>query len=63
LHEINQAIQYSDQIIAMKEGKVIAHGNPKEIVTEDLMHEIYGVDVIVKNDEHVGKFILPLGVK
>src|SRR5699024_3464983 len=31
LHDINQAIQYSDTIIAMKQGKVIKRGNPKQI--------------------------------
>lgn len=63
LHDINQAIQYSDQIIAMKAGKVVAIGSPDEIVTKELMHELYGVEVIVKNDEEIGKFIVPLGVR
>lgn len=63
LHDINQAIQYSDQIIAMKKGEIIATGDPNEIVTEDLIREVYGVNVIVKDDDHIGKFIVPLGVK
>lgn len=63
LHDINQALQYSDHIIAMKDGKIIANGDPNEVVTKDLIYKVYGVNVIVKNDKHVGKFIVPLGVK
>jgi|SRR5690625_1809558 len=62
LHDINQALQYSDTIIAMKDGEIIAEGNPKEIVTKQLIHEVYGVQVVVKEDEDVGKYIVPLGI-
>lgn len=62
LHDINQAIQYSDTIIAMKEGKIVKIGDPNEIITEELMYDVYGVNVIVKNDENVGKYIVPLGI-
>ncbi len=62
LHDINQAIQYSDTIIAMKKGSIIAHGRPSEIVTEQLIQDVYGVRVIVKDEEDVGKYIVPLGI-
>ena len=62
LHDINQAIQYSHQIIAMKKGKVIEKGDPKQIVTKQLIQEVYGVNVVVKNDEDVGMYIVPLGI-
>ncbi len=62
LHDINQAIQYSHQLIAMKRGQIIAKGGPKEIVTNQLMKEVYGINIMVKNDENVGLYILPLGI-
>ena len=62
LHDINQAIQYSDTIIAMKQGEIIASGAPKHIITKQLIYDVYGVDVIVKEDEDVGMYIVPLGV-
>ncbi|OZU87050.1 iron ABC transporter ATP-binding protein [Virgibacillus indicus] len=62
LHDINQAIQYSHHIIAMKQGKVIKKGNPKTIVTKQLMQEVYGVNVVVKNEADVGMYIVPLGI-
>lgn len=62
LHDINQAIQYSHQIIAMKNGRIIEKGNPKQIVTEQLMQEVYGVNVVVKNDADTGMYIVPIGI-
>lgn len=62
LHDINQAIQFSDTIIAMKDGEIVAQGNPHEIVTKALMQEVYGVDVVIKEDEDIGMFMVPLGV-
>lgn len=62
LHDINQAIQFSDSIIAMKAGEIIAAGNPKKIVTKEMMQEVYGVDVVIKQDDDVGMYIVPIGI-
>lgn len=62
LHDINQAVQFSDRIIAMKDGEIVASGTPEEVVTESLMQEVYGVDVVIKQDDDVGMYIVPLGV-
>lgn len=62
LHDINQAIKYSDTIIAMKEGRIIQEGSPKEIITKQLIYDVYGVNVVVKTDQDVGMYIIPLGV-
>jgi len=62
LHDINQAIQYSHNIIAMKQGEVVEKGNPKLIVTKQLMREVYNVNVAIKNDDDVGMYIVPLGI-
>src|SRR5690625_275647 len=60
LHDITQAIQFSDTIIAMKDGRIIKQGHPEEIMTEQLIYDIYGVDVVVKHDEELGMYIVPL---
>lgn len=60
LHDITQAIQFSDTIIAMKDGHIIKQGTPHEIVTEQLIYEIYGVEVVVKDDAELGMYIVPL---
>lgn len=62
LHDLNQAIRYSDEIIAMKAGNVIAQGDPNQLITDHLIHEIYGVDVLVKKDETAGLYTIPVGI-
>ncbi|GIN21830.1 MAG TPA: ABC transporter ATP-binding protein [Bacillus bacterium] len=63
LHDINQAIRYSDTIMVMKDGKLIKKGTPEHVVTSELIQEIYGVQAIVKMDEESGLYILPLGTQ
>lgn len=62
LHDINQAIQYSDTIIAMKQGRIIQKGNPEKMITKELIHEVYGVHVAVKREEGLGTYIVPTGI-
>ena len=62
LHDINQAIQYSHHIIVMKHGRVLETGNPKKIITKELIKDIYGVNIVVKNDKDTGMYIVPIGI-
>ncbi|COH74875.1 ferrichrome ABC transporter ATP-binding protein [Streptococcus pneumoniae] len=62
LHDINQAIRYSDHIIVMKDGEIITKGNPNDVITEEMVKAIYGVDVIVKQDEDTGLYMVPMGI-
>jgi len=62
LHDINQAIRYSDYIIAMKDGRVVAQGLPQEVITRESVKDIYGVHVIVGHEEGAGIYIVPVGI-
>lgn len=62
LHDINQAIRYSDHIIIMKDGEIITKGNPNDVITEEMVKAIYGVDVVVKQDEDTGLYMVPMGI-
>ena len=43
LHDINQAMYYSDEIIGLKNGKVLVKGDAKEVITEKVIEDLYGV--------------------
>lgn len=45
VHDINYASCWADQIVAMKHGRVVAVGTPKEIVRQDLLHQIFDVEM------------------
>ncbi|WJV47953.1 ABC transporter ATP-binding protein [Streptomyces flavofungini] len=54
LHDLNQAARYADHLVAMKEGRVVARGTPAEVVTEELVREVFGLDCVVVPDPVTG---------
>lgn len=62
LHDINLAARYADYLFAMKKGKIIAQGSPEEIITQELMKQIYGLTCNVMKDPASEKpLIIPVG--
>ena len=47
LHDINQAIHYSDRIIGLKDGKVGIEGPPAKVITSQSIYQLYGVKLEV----------------
>ena len=43
LHDIEQAMEVSDQVVVMKDGKKVAAGAPLEVITEELIEQVYSV--------------------
>lgn len=59
LHDINQSLYYSDEIVAMREGKIIAQGKPEEVIGSELVKQVYGVDLKIQQVD--GKpFVIPV---
>jgi iron complex transport system ATP-binding protein len=48
LHDINQALYYSDEIAAMRDGQIAAKGKLDEIITSELINKVYGVNLDVE---------------
>ena len=51
-HDINQAINYSDEIIAMKDGKILFQGVPEEVITSASLKSLYDYDLSVIDYNH-----------
>ena len=47
LHDVNFASFHADRVIAMKDGAVVADGDPREVITAAAMEEIFGIEVPV----------------
>ncbi|HET6732095.1 ABC transporter ATP-binding protein [Mycobacterium sp.] len=45
LHDLNLAIAYCDRICVLDAGEIVALGVPAEVLTADLIADVYGVDV------------------
>ncbi|MEU2162128.1 ABC transporter ATP-binding protein [Streptomyces sp. NPDC019208] len=54
LHDLNQAARYADHLVAMKDGRIVAEGHPTDIVTAELVEEVFGLASIVVADPVTG---------
>jgi iron complex transport system ATP-binding protein len=62
LHDLNLAARYADHVIAMKSGRIVAEGASRDVVTEDLVEEVFGLACRVAPDPVSGApLIIPLG--
>ena len=55
-HDPQHALTYSDRILALSGGTLIADGVPRDVLTPALIRTLYGVDAVFSPD---GKYILP----
>ena len=62
LHELNQAARYSDYLIALKEGQMWTQGTPEEVLTVDLLRDVFGVEADVLMEATSGRpYSIPHG--
>ena len=54
LHDLNHACRYAEQIIVMKTGGVVAQGDPNDVITEQLVEEVYGLKCQIIDDPQTG---------
>jgi len=58
MHDINLAIQYADKLFFLKEGELIAHGKPKDILTVALIKKVFNVEATLINNPLTGNPLL-----
>lgn len=62
LHDINLSTRYADYLFALKEGKVIAEGKPNEMITSELIQQVFELNCTVIEDPVSGSpLIIPKG--
>ena len=62
LHDLNQACRFGDHLIAMKDGAIIAEGNPSEVISEQVVQDVFGLAVKVIPDPVAGTpMVVPIG--
>jgi iron complex transport system ATP-binding protein len=62
LHDLNLACRYADQLIAMKDGAVVAQGRPRDTVTADLVSTLFDLPCRVVPDPVSGTpMVVPIG--
>lgn len=57
LHDLNLAAQYADNLLVLKDGKLVTSGDPKDILTPELIKNVYGVQAEISKDSHGLPFV------
>lgn len=64
VHDLNHATRHANHVIAMKAGKIVAAGVPTDIVTSELLQEVFGIDADIVPDPRTGvPLCIPYGLK
>ncbi|MFA4880529.1 MAG: ABC transporter ATP-binding protein [Candidatus Doudnabacteria bacterium] len=58
LHDLNLASRYCDKLILMSGGKIFTTGKTAEVLTVTNIQKVYGITVIVRQDETTGRSIV-----
>ncbi|MFI6843906.1 ABC transporter ATP-binding protein [Kitasatospora sp. NBC_00085] len=54
LHDLGQAARYADHLVVLKDGRLAAAGAPSEVLTADLVEEVFQVPCLVVPDPETG---------
>ena len=49
LHDINQASRFSDELIMLKKGQIVAQGTPKETMTSEVLRNVFNIEAVITN--------------
>lgn len=62
LHDLNLAARYSDQLVAMKAGRIVATGTPSEVLTTQNVSDVFGLNNHISIDPVSGNpMVTPIG--
>lgn len=62
LHDLNQACRYADHMIAMRSGRIVAAGRPADVITAQLVDDVFGLRCKVITDPISGTpLVIPIG--
>lgn len=64
LHELHLAFRYATHLIVMRDGNIVAQGHPNDIITAELIEQVYDLPCQVMSDPISGRpLVLPLDVQ
>ena len=44
LHDLNHALRFSDELLLLKDGQLVAQGGPKEVLTSERIKQVFDLD-------------------
>ena len=55
IHDLNHAAMFCDHLVVLDKGRVVASGTPEEVLTEQLLRDVFRVAASVGPSPHHGK--------
>ena len=64
LHDLNLAIRYSDHLVVMSQGAIVANGGAAEVISVELLRDVFDLDAAVIDDPVSGRpLVVPIGTR
>lgn len=61
LHDLNLAARYSDRLVVMRDGAMLAEGSPAEVITPTVLQEAFGLRAqVISDPTGAGPLVVPL---
>jgi iron complex transport system ATP-binding protein len=55
LHDLNQAARFADHIIALKDGQIVKAGTYEEVITHEVLKEVFQIHAVIGRDPRTNK--------
>jgi iron complex transport system ATP-binding protein len=55
VHDLNEAARYAHRVLALRQGVVYAEGPPQEVICEQMVNDVFGVDCRILDDPIAGR--------
>ncbi|WP_281884678.1 ABC transporter ATP-binding protein [Paenibacillus sp. YYML68] len=54
VHDLNHATRYAQHMVAIKSGRVVSEGSPEQVVTQEVLQEVFGIEADIIPDPRTG---------
>lgn len=62
LHELNLAARYADHLVALQRGRIVAEGRPEDVVTEDMVRDVFSLECdVIADPRTAAPLVIPIG--